>query len=104
MRLSEGHLEGLTIGRVGVGWPSWNVSLPTEEFFLDHLLYLIVDCKVKGTCCLKTWIVLLAEVFQPVSPQVNLGQKDSRDSEGSGGRERVREREMIFFFKKQSRA
>ena len=51
---------------------------------------MIGDQKTEGKYCVKTWTAILAEVLIPGSPQVNLGQKDLRESEGgrSGERER----------------
>ena len=50
---------------------------------------------MKGKCWVKTWTALQAEIFHSGSPQVFLGQQDSRESEGgrSGGGERPRETE-----------
>ena len=56
------------------------------------LTYLIGDQKTEGKCSLKTWTAVLAEIYQPGSPQVNLWQEDLRESEGGRSGEREKER------------
>jgi len=46
-----------------------------------------------GKCWVKYWTAILAEICNPGSIQVNLGQDDSRESEGQRSAERERERE-----------
>ena len=53
------------------------------------LLYLIGDQKMEGKYMVKTWTAILAEIFHPGSPQVNLWQEDLRKmKEGEAVRER----------------
>ena len=56
------------------------VSMYTYKgtLYVPTLVYLIGDRKMERKCWEKTWTALLAEIWHPGSPQVNLGQEDLR--------------------------
>ena len=58
-------------------------------------LYVIRPRMTGRKGCGITWTILLAKIFHPLSPQVNLLQEDSREIEGGKGEcERAREKEI----------
>ena len=73
MRCSWGHHAGLKMGTVGVGRLSYNVCIPTEEFFLDHHFAFYSGSENEGKMWVKTCTAVLPEIFYPGSAQVNLG-------------------------------
>ena len=54
------------------------------------------DQKTEGKCCIKTWISILSEIFQPGTPLVKLVQECSRENEREKSRERDIEIQEIF--------
>ena len=48
---------------------------------------------MEGKCWVKTWTALLAVIFHPGSPHINLEKQDLRENEEGRNRERERERE-----------
>ena len=96
MSLSAVHHEMWKRGSVGVGWPSWNVSIQTEEFFLwPPILYQRGDQKKEGIYWVKTWTALLAEIFHP-GKQINIWKEDLRENERVRKCERVTERNDVL--------
>ena len=45
------------------------------------IVYLIWNGQMEGKCLVKTWTAILAEIFHPGSPQLNMGQYNSGESE-----------------------
>ena len=84
----------LRMGILGAAFPSWNVSIPTGVLYWQQHVYLIGDPKTEGKYCMKTWTAIVAEKFQPGSPQVKLLQEVSRENEVGISGETETDRQM----------